>query len=84
MVVMITGIEFSQEIFAINYVEDYKILFEASSEACSVILTTIWRPDFRISAICFGKNRISIPCFGIIRSENNMENNGLLFLNKYS
>ena len=43
---MITSIVVSQEIFAI---ESFKILFEASSQACSAIVTTIWRPGLRDS-----------------------------------
>ena len=51
MVVMIVNIDLSQEIFAIDmsrgYVEGFKILFEASSQAYSATLTTIWRPGFK-------------------------------------
>ena len=35
MVVMITGIDLSQEISAVNRLRTLKILFEASSDACS-------------------------------------------------
>ena len=39
MVVMITGIDFLQEIFAVSVFRTLKIFFEASSQACSAILT---------------------------------------------
>ena len=41
---IITSIDVSQEIFANGYIESFKILFEASSQACSATVTTIWRP----------------------------------------
>ena len=28
-------------------IESFKVLLEASSQACSAIVSTIWRPDFR-------------------------------------
>ena len=43
---MITGIHNSHEIFAVNVLTALKILFGASSEACSMIVMTIWRPGF--------------------------------------
>ena len=42
---MITSFDISQELFSIAiYIDSFKMLFEASSQACSAILTTIW-PD---------------------------------------
>ena len=40
---MITSIDVSQEIVAMD-IERFKILIEASSQACSETVTTIWRP----------------------------------------
>ena len=37
-----SGIHISHEIFAIDVLTAVKILFGASSEACSVIVTTVW------------------------------------------
>ena len=42
------NIDFSQEIFAIDMLsEGFKIIFEASPQACSATYTTIWRPGFK-------------------------------------
>ena len=42
------SIDVSQEILAIDIGGDgFKILSEASSQACSAIVTTIWRPGFK-------------------------------------
>ena len=38
----------SQEIFGINVLRIVKSAFEASWQACSAILTTIWRPGLRL------------------------------------
>ena len=45
---MIVNIDLSQEIFVIDrQVEGIKILSETLPEACSAIVTTIWRPGLR-------------------------------------
>ena len=44
---MITSIDVSQEIFAMDNIESFKILFEASSQACSVTITITWRPGLK-------------------------------------
>ena len=43
---MMAGICISQKIFAIDVLTALKILFGASSKACSAIFTTIWSPGF--------------------------------------
>ena len=48
IVIMIAGIQISQEIFAIDAcVDSFKIIFGAMSEACYATVMTIWRPGFR-------------------------------------
>ena len=37
---------FTRNIFN-GYVGSFKILFEASSQACSAILPTVWKPGFK-------------------------------------
>ena len=49
IVVLIAGIHISQEMLTIDVLTALQILFGASSEACSAIVTTIWRPGFRLS-----------------------------------
>ena len=50
---MIAGIHISQEIFAIGVLQAFKNLFGASSEACSAMVTIVWRPGFsKTSASC--------------------------------
>ena len=49
MVEIITGIDLSQEMFAIDMLRDLK---SSSSQACSAILTTIWRPGLTVRSTC--------------------------------
>ena len=46
IVVMITSIDISHEIFAVGYVDSFKITLEASSQASSAMVTTTWKPGF--------------------------------------
>ena len=41
------SIDLLQEIFVINTLRTLKIPFEASSQTCSAMITTIYRPDLK-------------------------------------
>ena len=84
LVVMITGLDFSQQIFVISMLRTLKSSLKHRRK--HVLRSLQQYGDHALESLrsVWEKNYFSIPCPGQIRLENNMENNGLLFLNKYS
>ena len=53
---MITSIDVSQEIFAMDILKALKIFFEVLSQACSATVTTIWGPGLKADFLSWQKS----------------------------